>query len=326
MNLRSMAAMKSLLSIRSASNATFPNSATPGSPDASRKGQWFMVGGGILLGTLGVFLEQAGQTALTAVWFRCAFGLLALTLWLSFTRERLPWHLPARETALAVAAGLSMVASWALFFEAVPRVSMSVATLVVHVQPFLIMVVGALWLNEPTSPRQWGAAALALLGLGLSVGGWSALVAPQSFSAAYQAGIGLALGAALAYAAAPLLLRRVKGAGGLVLAWWQCLAGTVALAWWPLLNGLPPWGQAWVWLAGMGVLHTGLAYVLLYAGVTRLPAGRMALLQFVYPASAIAFDALVYGRLLAGSQLLGVVLLLAGLFMALRERQLPASA
>lgn len=310
----------------SARNASLTSATTPESPGRLRQGQWFMVGGGMLLGTLGVFLEMAGQPALTAVWFRCAFGLLALTLWMSFRRERLPWHLPARETALALAAGLSMVASWALFFEAVPRVSMSVATLVVHVQPFLIMVVGALWLGEPTSPRQWGAAALALLGLGLSVGGWPALVTQQSFSAAYQAGIGLALGAAVAYAAAPLLLRKAKAASGVVLAWWQCLAGTVALAWWPLWNGWPAWGPAWAWLAGMGVVHTGLAYVLLYAGVTRLPAGRMALLQFVYPASAIAFDALVYGRLLAGSQWLGVVFLLAGLFMALRERQRPARA
>lgn len=50
---------------------------TPGTPDASRSarergGQWLMVGGGLLLGTLGVFLEEAGQSPLTAVWFRCA--------------------------------------------------------------------------------------------------------------------------------------------------------------------------------------------------------------------------------------------------------------
>ena len=50
-------------------------------PAQHRQGQWFMVGGGLLLGTLGIFIEEAGQPALTAVWFRCFFGLLALTLW-----------------------------------------------------------------------------------------------------------------------------------------------------------------------------------------------------------------------------------------------------
>jgi drug/metabolite transporter (DMT)-like permease len=60
--------------------------------------------------------------------------------------------------------------------------------------------------------------------------------------------------------------------------------------------------------------------VLLYAGVSRLPAGRMALLQFVYPASAIVFDALVYGRTLSGIQLAGGALLLASLLAASREK------
>ncbi|MBE0588024.1 MAG: DMT family transporter, partial [Hydrogenophaga sp.] len=116
------------------------------------------------------------------------------------------------------------------------------------------------------------------------------------------------------------LLRRATGASALVMAWWQCVAGTVALLWWPLAQGWPAPGPAWGWLAGMGVVHTGLAYVLVYGGVARLSAGRMAVLQFVYPASAVAFDALVYGRTLSASQLAGSALLLVGLLVATREK------
>jgi drug/metabolite transporter (DMT)-like permease len=57
------------------------------------------------------------------------------------------------------------------------------------------------------------------------------------------------------------------------------------------------------------VLHTGLAYVLLYGGMARLAAGRIAVLQFVYPVAAIGVDALVYGRALSGLQAAGVVLM-----------------
>ena len=63
-------------------------SATPVKPVASRaaaarepRGVALMVGGGLLLGTIGVFVEEAGQHPLTTVWFRCAFGGLALLLW-----------------------------------------------------------------------------------------------------------------------------------------------------------------------------------------------------------------------------------------------------
>ena len=220
---------------------------------------------------------KAGQPAITAVWFRCAFGLLALTLWFAAARRWKELQLPRRDALLAITAGLLMVASWVMFFEAVPRTSMSVATLVVHVQPFLIMLVGALWLGERVSRRQWGAALVALVGLALATGGLGLLSAGQPMDLHYLQGIGLALCAALAYAAAPLLLRRAHRASALVMAWWQCMAGTLALLWWPLWQGWPAWGGAWGWLAGMGVVHTGLAYVLVYAGVARLPAARMAM-------------------------------------------------
>jgi RarD protein len=279
-----------------------------------------MVGGGLLLGTLGVFIEEAGQPALTAVWFRCFFGLLALTLWFAVSNRWSELRLSRRDAALAISGGLLMVLNWVMFFEAVPRTSMSVATLVVHVQPFLIMVIGTVWLGERVSRRQWGAALVALVGLGLATGALDHMLGSQNAGSMDLQGIALALGAALAYALVPLLLRRARGASSLVMAWWQCMAGTVALAWWPLTQGWPEVGPAWGWLVGMGVVHTGLAYVLLYAGVSRLPAGRMALLQFVYPASAIVFDAVVYGRTLSGVQLTGGALLLASLLVATREK------
>ena len=282
-----------------------------------------MVGGGLLLGTLGIFIEEAGQPALTAVWFRCFFGLLALTLWFTVSSRWSELRLSRRDAALAISGGLLMVLSWVLFFEAVPRISMSVATLVVHVQPFLIMVIGSVWLGERVSRRQWGSALVALLGLGLATGVLDQVLGSQNAGSMDLRGLALALGAALAYALAPLLLRRAHGASSLVMAWWQCVAGTVALAWWPLMQGWPAPGPAWGWLVGMGVVHTGLAYVLLYTGVSRLPAGRMALLQFVYPASAIVFDALVYGRTLSGIQLTGGSLLLASLLVAAREKLRP---
>jgi drug/metabolite transporter (DMT)-like permease len=67
---------------------------------------------------------------------------------------------------------------------------------------------------------------------------------------------------------------------------------------------------------GLGVLHTGLAYALIYAGMQRLEVGRIALLQFVYPIAAIALDVAIYGRALDGMQWAGVLLMGAALWWA----------
>jgi drug/metabolite transporter (DMT)-like permease len=66
-------------------------------------------------------------------------------------------------------------------------------------------------------------------------------------------------------------------------------------------------------LVGLGVIHTGLAYVVLYAGMARLSTSRIALLQFVYPVAAILMDWAVYGRALSAVQLAGVALMAVAL-------------
>ena len=85
------------------------------------------------------------------------------------------------------------------------------------------------------------------------------------------------------------------------------------------MRGLPPAGAPWAWLAGLGILHTGLAYVLLYAGMARLGTGRIAVLQFVYPATAVLVDWLVYGRALSPLQMTGVGLIGAALWTLRRQ-------
>lgn len=88
--------------------------------------------------------------------------------------------------------------------------------------------------------------------------------------------------------------------------------------------GLARLGATWGWLAGLGVLHTGLAYVLLYGGMARLPAAQVALLQFVYPGAAVLVDWAVYGRALDALQLAGVLLMGLAL-LALRQPGRPRS-
>jgi drug/metabolite transporter (DMT)-like permease len=289
-----------------------------------RQGTWLMAAGGLLLGTLGVFLQEAGQHPLTAVWFRCTFGALALLAWGAATGRLRELRLRGRDAAAAGGAGVLMILNWALFFGAIERSSIGVATVVFHVQPLWVMLFSAAWLGEAVSRRQWLAAGAALAGLALATGVLDRASdgSRWQWSASYAAGLLMCLGGSLSYAGVTLIAKRASGAGSYALACWQCLIGVLALGWWPMLHGWPAAPAAWAWLAGMGVLHTGLAYVILYAGMARLPAGRIALLQFVYPAAAVVVDALVYGRTLGPWQWTGVLVMAA----ALRALRTPPAA
>lgn len=286
-----------------------------------REGQALMIGGGLLLGTIGVFVEEAGQDPATTVWFRCVFGLVALVAW-GALRGRLGelGGLRGRALLAVVAVGVLTVANWGLFFAAIPRCSIAVSTVVFHLQPFWLMAMAAFWLRERVTGAQWLAAAIALCGLTLATGIADELLGPVSAvdnamrRPGYAAGLWMCLAGSLSYAAASFIAKReADRVGSFALSAGQCVVGALALLPWPLIHGVPAPGAAWAWLAGLGVLHTGLAYVVLYAGMARLGTGRIAMLQFVYPGTAVLVDWLAYGRALTPAQIAGVVLMAVAL-------------
>lgn len=282
-----------------------------------------MVASGLLLGTVGVFVQEAAQDPATTVWFRCVFGLLALGAWGAAT-GRLHEITGLRGRALAAVAGMGllMIANWGLFFAAIPLCSIAVSTVVFHLQPFWLLALASVVLREKVTAAQWIAAAVALVGLVLASG----LV--DEGGAAWRSGGGYLLGVALSFAgslvyACSALLVRVEGGrvGSFAFAAGPCVAGTAVLLPWPWLHGWPAAAASWGWLAGLGVLHTGLAYVLMYAGLAKLPAGRSAVLQFVYPATAVLVDWAVYGHALSAPQMAGVALIAGALWTLRRSQQ-----
>jgi len=94
-----------------------------------------MIFGGLLLGTLGVFVEEARQDPLTTVLFRCTFGACGLALYGAVSGRLRELYLGGRPLLTALAAGVLMAANWALFFGAIRQTSIAVATVVFHVQP-----------------------------------------------------------------------------------------------------------------------------------------------------------------------------------------------
>ena len=277
-----------------------------------------MAAAGLLLGTVGVFVEEAGQDPATTVWFRCVFGLAALLAWGAATgRLNEITSLRGRELAAVAGAGVLMIASWGLFFAAIPLCSIAMSTVVFHLQPFWLLAMGSLFLRERVTRAQWAAAGVALAGLALASGLADHDAAWWAQRGGHAMGLVLSLAGSLLYAGAGLIARsQSQRVGSFALSTGQCAVGVLALTAWPVAHGLPDLGAAWGWLAGLGVLHTGLAYVLLYAGMARLPTGRVAVLQFVYPATAVLVDWAVYGRALSPLQMVGVTLIGAALWTA----------
>ncbi|MFF8280344.1 DMT family transporter [Streptomyces lateritius] len=256
----------------------------------------------VLSGTLGIFVVESGASPFNVVFFRCLFGAIALGVY-SLARGYFTGHgLTPGKLGLAVLGGVFIVFNWVLLFEAYEATSISFATVVYHTQPFFLVVFGAVLFRERITAAKFGWLAVAFVGLVLVSG-----IRPGD--TASLKGLGLALAAAVLYALSTIVTKRITGVRPHLVALVQVLAGIPLLLPFADFGAASRLGAGWGWLVGLGLIHTGLMYVLMYAAYQKLPTAKIAVLAFTYPAVAMFADWAVYGHHIGLVQALGVPLI-----------------
>lgn len=271
-----------------------------------RRGSWEMIAAMLISGTIGWFVLVSGVSVIEVVFWRCVIGGLSLLLvcaLLGYLRlDLLSWT----TFGLAMLSGVAIVGNWLLLFESYSRASIAISTAVYNVQPFMLVMLAALFLGEKITVQKLAWLSLAFLGMLAIVTAHG----DQPTGDDYLAGIALALGAALLYAIAALIIKRLKDVPPHLMALIQVTTGAVLLA--PLVpwNSLPATTNAWAALVTLGVVHTGLMYVLLYGAIQKLPTAITGALSFIYPIAAIFVDWIAFGHRLGWLQWLGVMAIL----------------
>jgi RarD protein len=212
-----------------------------------------------------------------------------------------------RQVALAAIGGVAIVFNWLLLFAAYHRASISIATAVYNTQPFMLVGLGALFFAERLTATK-------LIWLGIAFAGVLLIVQAKPdaghIGTDYFTGILMALGAAFFYAVAAVITKKLKGVPPHLIALIQVSVGILMLV--PLANltSLPTGVGTWAILGAIGVVHTGLVYILLYGAIQKLPTNLTGSLSFIYPIVAIFVDFYAFGRRLQMLQLVGAAAIL----------------
>ena len=272
-----------------------------------RRGSLEMVAAMLISGTIGWFVLASGLPVLEVVFWRCVFGAVTLLVICAAFGFLRPGVISRPALLLAMASGVAIVGNWLLLFASYSRASIAIGTAVYNVQPFMLVGLAALFLGEKITLAKLSWLSVAFLGMLAIV---SAHGAAQGGGEAYLLGVALALGAALLYAIAALIIKRLSGTPPHLIALVQVSTGVVLLAPWAKLGGLPGEMPALASLLTLGVVHTGLMYVLLYSAIQRLPTALTGALSFIYPIAAILVDWVAFDHRLTPLQWLGVALIL----------------
>lgn len=265
-----------------------------------------MVGAMALSGTIGLFVLSSGQPPLTVVFARCLIGGMALLAWLWWQGG---WcKLSGRAVGWLLLGAVALILNWLCLFSAYPMSSISVTTVVYHVQPFFLILLAALVQRELPGWTRLAWLALAFVGVALASD-----VRMGAQSGVMLQGVLLTLLAAFLYAVATLATRKLNGVPPAQIAGLQLLFGVVVLA--PFLDLSAGWNgwQSWSSLLILGLVHTGLMYNLMYSAFQRLSASAVASLSFIYPVVAMLADYLFFQTTLSATQLLGIGLIVTAL-------------
>lgn len=280
----------------------------------------------MIAGTVGAFVTEAGVDPITTVFWRCVFATLFLGAW-CLLRGYLPDPGLSKERLLRAAiCGVCMVLSWVVFFAGFARTSIAVMTIIYHIQPFFVVLIGVAFLKERVSADQIIWMVLAFVGVVLASG----LVASNTaITTTWAVGILMALAGALLYAIVTVLAKGLGEQRPEVTVLCQAVVGAVMLA--PLANisDIIP-AASWGWLAGIGVLHTGIAYVMMFSAYPRLSTPVIGVLTFIYPVVAILIDWAIYRHPIDLSQAIGMIMIAAAtlgvrLGWRFRGRTVPVS-
>jgi RarD protein len=270
--------------------------------DKTLRGAAEMTAAMTILGTIGLFVVLSGQGAIDVVFWRCAFGALALLIICAaqgLFRRQLTW----KQLALAAIGGVAIVVNWAMLFSAYGKASIGIATAVYNIQPFILVGFGILFLGERITATKLGWLAVAFAGVLLIVQAKPG--SAEYLGANYAVGIVLALGAAFFWAVAALLTKKLTGTPPQLIALVQVCVGVLMLAPFVSWNDLPEATTAWGALVTLGAVHTGIMYILMYGAVQKLPTYLQGAFSFIYPVVAILVDYAAFGHQLQALQLAG---------------------
>ena len=251
----------------------------------------------------------------TGVFYRCLFGLPILVL-VAYAEVQARGPMSRRTVAMSALAGVFFAVDLLTFHIVIDLMGAGLATVMGNLQ--VVVVALAAWLILGERPRREVFAAIPVMLVGAVL--ISGVVGTGAFGENPQAGVAIGLITAVAYAGYLLVIRqaspdhRPAGPVAIATAVTGLIAGLFGAAGGSL--DLTPGWPAIGYLIAYGVVSQSIGYVAIQTALPRLPAVTSSVLLLVQPVSTLVLGVLLLGEQPSAAQVLGVVLVVAGIGLA----------
>ena len=274
----------------------------------------------LIFGSIGILVREIPLSSAQIALIRGIIGSLFLIVIGIMMKKKPSLRKIKRNITYLLLSGTAIGFNWILLFEAYKNTSITNATLSYYLAPVIVVLLSPLILKERLTLKKVLCVLAAMLGMFLIV--WTG--GDGGFYNKELLGIGFGLGAAILYAMVVILNKLIKDLGGLETTILQLSFATVILSPYVLLQGAPSFNlldaKSIILLVLVGLLNTGVAYLLYFSSIQKLESQTVAILSYIDPVSAVVMSAIFLGEKISGLQLIGGILILGGAFVSGREK------
>ncbi len=268
----------------------------------------------LIYGSIGVFVRGVNLSAIQIAFLRACIGSLFLIA-VGLGKKGLKQANGDQENLyiFALSGGLLGI-NWFFLFKAFEYTTISSAVLVYYLAPIIVILLSPFAFGERLTLYKTLCAAVALLGLVLVVFNDFAI----QFGREHLTGIGFSLLAAVFYASVIIINKKYAQNEGIRTTTVQLVASAGVLM--PILfmsgghTSIFVQGKALWMVLILGIVHTGIAYLLYFSSMKGLDGQTIAIFCYIDPISAMAFAWIFLGEWVNYTQAVGGVLILGATY------------
>ncbi|MEH7374381.1 DMT family transporter [Neobacillus drentensis] len=270
----------------------------------------------IIFGTIGVFVRYIDLASSEIALLRGLIGSLFLMTVMFMMKKKISWALVKVNALVLLLSSIALGGNWIFFFQAYKHTTISNAVLSYYFAPVFVLILSPFVIKEKLSTKKIICIGVAMFGMllivgngGLSTSGLDDLI-----------GIGYGLMAAIFYASLMLLNKFIKNMNGLETTLIQL--GTATLLLLPYVFFTEGFGILEVssssipFILILGLVHTGIGFLLFFLGMQKLKGQSIAALSYVDPITSLLISAVILQEQMTFVQMLGGALLLGSTFVS----------
>lgn len=270
----------------------------------------------LIFGSIGVFVKNINLSSEKLAFFRAAIGSLFLICAAFLRKEEVSFSAIRNNLILLICSGVALGLNWIFLFQAYKYTTVPKATLSYYFAPMFVILLSPVVLKEKISLSKIACVIGAILGLFLILN----VSLGDSNNTSNLKGIFYGLLGAGLYASVILMNKFIRKLSGfettliqLIMAGVVLLIGTISKGGLTLSNITV---KEWIFIGIVGMIHTGIAYLLYFTSVKDLNGQSIAILSYIDPISAVIFSAIFLSETMTIVQIIGGVLILGSAFLS----------